>query len=115
MNSAVAATGPVAFLYRWKVKPGMEAQFVQAWTRRTDALRARGGSLGSRLHRGDDGLWYGYAVWPSAQARRDAFAMPADEDGRAMDEAVAERLPEIMLSPVADRLQAAAPDGQGNI
>ncbi|HJR72257.1 MAG TPA: antibiotic biosynthesis monooxygenase [Luteimonas sp.] len=101
------ANAPAAFLYRWRVKPGMEAYFVEAWTRRTDALLARGGSLGSRLHRGDDGLWYGYAVWPSAEARLRAFATPMPDTGLSMDEAIAERLPEIRLEPVADRLVAA--------
>lgn len=105
MNSADAAY-PVAFLYRWRLKPGMEAHFVEAWTRRTDALLARGGSLGSRLHRGDDGLWYGYAVWPSVQARQRAFETPMPDTGLSMDEAVAERLPEIVLHPMADRIVA---------
>ena len=84
----------------------MEAQLVEGWTRRTEVLLAHG-SLGSRLHRGDDGLWYGYAVWPSLEARERAFAAPMPDTGASMDEAIAERLPEVVLSPIVDRLVAA--------
>ena len=37
--------------YWWKVHPGKEAQFRAAWRRGTELIRARYGSLGSRLHR----------------------------------------------------------------
>lgn len=92
-------------LYRWKLRPGSEDNFVDAWSRVTELLRARG-SLGSRLHEGSDGLWYGYAQWPDAATRAGAFAAgpvdaPAMERMRA---AIAESLPEILLDPVADYL-----------
>lgn len=92
-------------LYRWRLHPGSEEAFVQAWSRTTDLLRERG-SLGSRLHRGSDGLWYGYAQWPGAQARAEAFARgPVDGSAMtAMRQAIAESLPEIVLEPVADFL-----------
>lgn len=92
-------------LYRWRLHPGSEDAFVQAWSRTTELLRARG-SLGSRLHRGSDGLWYGYAQWPSAQARAEAFASgPVDAAASAqMRQAIAESLPEVVLDPVADFL-----------
>jgi hypothetical protein len=92
-------------LYRWRLHPGSEEAFVQAWSRTTDLLRARG-PLGSRLHRGSDGLWYGYAQWPGPQARAAAFSLgPADDAASArMREAIAESLPEIVLEPVADFL-----------
>jgi heme-degrading monooxygenase HmoA len=61
-------------LYRWRLHPGTEDAFIQGWSRLSDLLRSRG-SLGSRLHRGSDGLWYSYAQWPSAQAREDAFSV----------------------------------------
>lgn len=92
-------------LYRWRLHPGSEETFIQGWSRTTDLLRTRG-SLGSRLHRGSDGLWYGYAQWPSAQARAEAFARgPVDDPAMtAMRQAIAESLPEIVLEPVADFL-----------
>jgi heme-degrading monooxygenase HmoA len=55
-------------LYRWRIDPGHEEAFVEAWSAITRRLRERvgsgglGGSRGSRLHRGDDGLWCVYAV-----------------------------------------------------
>lgn len=90
-------------LYRWRLHPGAEKMFVEGWTRLTELLRERG-SLGSRLHRGSDGVWYSYAQWPSAQARKDIFALgPLDDAASAkMKSAVAESLPEIVLQSVAD-------------
>jgi hypothetical protein len=98
------ATGFVV-LYRWRIKPGTEARFATAWAEATLGLLARG-SLGSRLHAGDDGYWYGYAQWPDAQARASAFASDAQhEAGLRMRECIAESLPEIVLTPVSDFLQ----------
>ncbi|HJP97040.1 MAG TPA: antibiotic biosynthesis monooxygenase [Rhodanobacteraceae bacterium] len=92
-------------LYRWRLHPGSEEAFVRAWSRTTELLRTRG-SLGSRLHHGSDGLWYGYAQWPSAQARTEAFALgPVDDWALAeMRRAIAESLREIVLEPLADYL-----------
>jgi len=94
-------------LYRWKIRAGLEDDFVDAWSRISDLLLRERGSLGSRLHRGSDGLWYSYAQWPSAQARRDAFAQgPVDAAAAArMNAAIEERLPEVVLEPCADFLQ----------
>jgi heme-degrading monooxygenase HmoA len=95
-----------AVLYRWKLYPGREASFVEAWSRISELLRNERGSLGSRLHRGADGIWYSYAQWPSAAARERAFA-GRPVDAQAADEmrgAIAETFPEILLEPVADFL-----------
>lgn len=107
-----AASHAFVVLYRWRLYPGAEDAFVQAWSRMTGLLRQRG-SLGSRLHRGSDGLWYGYAQWPSAKAREDVFALGSlDEAASAqMRSAIAERFPEIVLDPVADYL---VPLGRGD-
>jgi hypothetical protein len=92
-------------LYRWVLRPGMEQQFIDAWSRVTLALRQERGSLGSRLHRGPDGLWYGYAQWPNVQARESAFERPVDPEARQlMRAAVQEELPEIVLESVSDFL-----------
>lgn len=83
----------------------MEASFVESWSRVTELLRRHAGSLGSRLHRGNDGIWYGYAQWPSEEARQRAFARALDPAASAqMRAATAESLPEILLEPVADYL-----------
>jgi hypothetical protein len=93
-------------LYRWRLHPAMEESFVAAWSRVTQLLRSERGSLGSRLHKGSDGLWYGYAQWPSAKAREEAFELGSLDSAAsaAMEAAVAERFPEISLEPVADFL-----------
>lgn len=93
-------------LYRWRLRPGFEASFAAAWSRTTESLKNERGSLGSRLHRGSDGLWYSYAQWPSSESRSRAFALgPVDsEAAAAMNAAIVERLPEIVLEPVSDFL-----------
>jgi heme-degrading monooxygenase HmoA len=91
-------------LYRWRLRPEAEASFVRAWSRVSELLLEQRGSLGSRLHRGSDGLWYSYAQWPSADARAQAFAAdPVDaEASRHMKAAIAEELPEVVLECHAD-------------
>lgn len=97
-----------AVLYRWRLKRGCEEAFITAWSEVTRAL-LDAGSLGSRLHLGDDGLWYGYAQWPDAQARADAFEKNVSpEAGRRMRAAIVESLPAVTLAPRADDLQAIA-------
>jgi heme-degrading monooxygenase HmoA len=93
-------------LYRWKLHPGKELAFIEAWSRISELLRDARGSLGSRLHRGDDGIWYSYAQWPSAEARTSAFAGDSVDAQAAaqMRAAVAVSFPEITLQPVADFL-----------
>ena len=101
----MGSVGPgFVVLYRWRLHPGDEAKFTKAWSRISELLLRQGGSLGSRLHRGPDGLWYSYAQWPSAQAREQAFAggSPDPEAGRQMREAIEESLPELVLESVSD-------------
>jgi len=104
-----AAAG-FAAIYRWRLRPGMEAQFIAAWTRLSEHYLHHHGSLGSRLHRGPDDIWYSYAQWPSEASRAQAFALGTldKEAGELMREAVAETLPEIMLEPVVDLLVSSA-------
>lgn len=96
----------VICLYRWKIKPDKEIQFEKAWSYVTEQLREKSGSLGSRLHRGDDGLWYGYAQWPSIEVREKSNLQHQEilEARRLMKDATAEMLPDIILSSVSDFL-----------
>jgi len=93
-----------AVIYRWRLHAGAEEAFVEAWSRVSERLLAERGSLGSRLHRGPDGVWYSYAQWPSAEARERAFAAGAvdPEASARMREAISQTLPEIVLQPVYD-------------
>lgn len=71
MRMPTSSSGPVfVVLYRWRLREGAEASFVEAWSRISTKLRSERGSLGSRLHKGPDGWWYSYAQWPSAEARQ---------------------------------------------
>jgi heme-degrading monooxygenase HmoA len=92
-------------LYRWRIKPESEEQFIQAWSEVTEYYRKNHDSLGSRLHRGSDGFFYGYAQWKSAEDRQKAFEIPANLAARArMREAIAENFPETVLEKLADYL-----------
>ena len=96
----------VIYLYRWKLKPEKIEEFTSAWMEVTSALREHCGSLGSRLHRGSDGLFYGYAQWPSREAREQA-SLDTESIRHArsvMRNAAAESLPDIVLDPVSDFL-----------
>jgi hypothetical protein len=96
----------LAVIYRARIHPGKEAQYIAAWSRITRRLEQERGGLGSRLHRGTDGIWYAYAQWPSAQARTDALALPPiDPEAEAqVRDAILEYFPEILLEPVVDLL-----------
>jgi hypothetical protein len=108
--SSLLSSSDVGFavIYRWRVHPQLEREFVAAWSTITAFLKSERGSLGARLHRGQDGIWYSYAQWPTAAARDVAFSHGGvDEEAMAaMKEAIAEYLPEIVLQPVADLLAA---------
>ena len=93
-------------LYRWKIKPEREEQFIKAWSEVTAYYVENFNSLGSRLHRGEDGIYYAYAQWKTAEQRENAFAeaeeLPALEE---MREAVAERFEPVELRILADYLR----------
>ena len=93
-----------ALLYRWRLHPGKEASFVSAWSRLSELFLSEHGSLGSRLHKGSDNIWYSYAQWPSAEAREKAFSGPPVDPAaaRQMEEAIAESFPALVLESVAD-------------
>jgi heme-degrading monooxygenase HmoA len=96
----------IAILYSWRIKPGKEQQFTEAWSQVTEFLRDKRGSLGSRLHRGNDGLFYGYAQWKSDEERQNAFqnSVEINDAIEKMRDSIKETLPEIMLEPIADFL-----------
>ena len=92
-------------LYRWRVKTEKETQFIEAWSEITAFYRENFDSLGSRLHRGDDGIFYAYAQWKSAEDRENAFAnSPKMEAGARMREAIEESFEAVVLEKVSDFL-----------
>ncbi|WP_343519071.1 antibiotic biosynthesis monooxygenase [Sphingomonas sp.] len=87
--------------YWWRVHPGKEAQFRAAWRRGTELIQAKYGSLGSRLHRDDQGRFIGVAEWPDRATWQAAFEarMVYDEPATraAFVDAVADAANEPML------------------
>lgn len=101
-----AAQTSFCAIYRWRLHPGSEEAFVTAWSRVTQLLREERGSLGSRLHRGPDNVWYSYTQWPSAEAKAEGLSRLSVDPlaWQQMREAIAESLPELVLEPIADFL-----------
>jgi len=92
-------------LYRWRIKPNLEQQFVENWSARTAYLREKYDTLGSRLHRGNDGIYYSYAQWESAEQREQAFRIESNKISEAQEkfrEAIEESFPEIQLEIISD-------------
>lgn len=94
-----------AVIYRWRIKREFENQFVESWSEITEYIMKNFGTLGSRLHRGSDGLWYAYAQWKSAEERDYAFQnLPEMPVRERMKQAIEESFPEIKLEVIADFL-----------
>lgn len=93
-----------AVLYRWELKPGHEAQFIDGWERVTRAIHDSCGSFGSRLHQAADGTWMAYARWPDAETR-ERCEHTEETGSRLMGEAVSRRFDEITMEIVSDLLR----------
>ncbi len=95
-----------AVLYEFKLKPGTEPAFREAWGTATRAIRARYGTSGSRLHRTDDGALVAYAVWPDRATWETAQSLPSvsPEPGTAMRACMAEPMTSTPLNVLDDLL-----------
>lgn len=93
-------------LYRWKLKEGLEEKFREGWLRRTAEIYRNCGSLGSRLHRADDGTWVAYAQWPDRQTWEAArgVAVTDTEAPLLMKESIEVSYPETLLEVAEDLL-----------
>ena len=93
-------------IYRWRIKPTFEQQFIKSWSEITSEYYLKcDGALGSRLHKGNDGLWYAYAQWKLAENREIAFqSIPNSPAREKMKESIEESFPEIQLEIMADFL-----------
>jgi heme-degrading monooxygenase HmoA len=107
-------------VYWWRVKPGKEEQFRQAWRRGTELITERYRSFGSRLHRERDGRFVGYAQWPDYESWQRAFDAKMfydDAETRAkFVDAIAETAPNgkpVFLMEISDDLLTDAPGGAG--
>ncbi|HEX8458046.1 MAG TPA: antibiotic biosynthesis monooxygenase [Pyrinomonadaceae bacterium] len=93
-------------VYRWKLREGQEEKFRAGWLRRTGEIYQKCGSLGSRLHRADDGTWVAYAQWPDKQTWQAArsVAVTDTEAVALMRESIAESYAEMLLEVEEDLL-----------
>lgn len=57
----------IGVLLEFDVKKGFENEFIEAWNETTEIIYRNFGSLGSRLHRDETGLYVAYAQWPSLE------------------------------------------------
>ena len=51
-------------MFEFVVRDGCEPQFLESWPQVTQGIYQLKGSLGSRLHRNEDGQLIAYAQWP---------------------------------------------------
>ncbi|MGE0045969.1 MAG: antibiotic biosynthesis monooxygenase [Hyphomonadaceae bacterium] len=56
-----------AVVYRWRIKPELEAKFEEGWRLGTAAIKRDLGGWGSRLHKSADGRYFAYAQWPDEE------------------------------------------------
>ena len=57
----------LSVLYFFDVKEDQEQVFIENWTNLTALIYEYQGSLGSRLHKTEDGRYCGYAMWPNKE------------------------------------------------
>ena len=95
-----------AVLYRWRLKPGTEPAFREAWKAMTETIRTRYGTGGSRLHRTDDGELIAYAAWPSRESWAEAGRFPSSnpEASAKMHECIEQSLGATLLEVTDDLL-----------
>jgi heme-degrading monooxygenase HmoA len=76
-----------AVIYRWRVIPGLEAQFEEGWRRGTERIAEEYGGWGSRLHRAEANVYVAYAQWPDEGTWRKALETRmhhSDDEARNM-------------------------------
>ncbi len=93
-------------IYQWKLKPGSDSEFREAWRQATQAIYSKRGRLGSQLMQSNDGTYYAVARWPG----RDQWvnrSQPEAADPQAMQtmgELIEESFPPIELEVTDDML-----------
>ena len=104
-----------AVIYRWRVLPGLEAQFEEGWAAGTARIAEEFGGWGSRLHRAGEGVYIAYAQWPDKatweKAMETRMRHSDDEARRKYRQAIAEGSFETlgMGEVVADLLELRRP------
>ena len=57
-----------AVIYRWGITPGLEKEFERIWKESTQTIYSTFGSLGSSLHKAENGEYVAYARWPDKKS-----------------------------------------------
>lgn len=93
-------------IYHWKLKPGGDAEFREAWRQATQAFYKTRESLGSQLMQANDGTYYAVARWPSRDLWiRRSEPEPADpQASRIMVDMIEMSFPHIELEVTDDML-----------
>lgn len=95
-----------AVLYQWRLKPGMERQFRDAWEELTELLKRQRGARGSRLHSTDYGSVIAYAQWPDQASWEKSCELHAQDAAlsQRLLEAVEETWPPVLMTTLSDLL-----------
>jgi ribosomal-protein-alanine N-acetyltransferase len=89
-----------AVLYRWRLKPGRDADFREAWAEGTRRIHDTCGSHGAALNQDEDGIYWSYAVWPDEAVRKACFKENdwfSQDCFVTMQDCITERFEEIRL------------------
>lgn len=100
----------IAVLYRWRLRPGLEDEFREAWEEATKRIHRHCASYGARLHRSANGDYVSYARWPSEATRQSCFAREELRSAACFDRmraCVEHRYDEEVLELGADLLREA--------
>jgi hypothetical protein len=106
-----------AVIYRWRVKPEMDAEFRRCWHVRTEKILAVRGSSGSRLHREPDGTYCAIALWPSREAWDATEPLLPDDaaDSLTFSASLVETLPTLTMDVVDDLWKATKGSPGGSV
>ena len=93
-------------IYRWRLHPEREQDFIVNWQRMT-LLGLAAGSGGSSLFKDGSGQWVAIARWTSRDARERFFQSMEDDDAESgmrerAAQAIIERLQPLELESVLD-------------
>jgi len=101
-----------AVLYRWRLKPGRDAEFREAWAEGTRRIHATCRSYGAALNQDEDGIYWSYALWPSEDARKACFKENdwfSQDCFVTMQDCIEERFEEIRLDVTNHELVSPPP------
>lgn len=67
-------------IYRGYLKPSYEHEYCAAWKTVANYFIKHRGSLGSSLHKAEDGMWLAYSRWPDKKTRDASWGDHANND-----------------------------------